>query len=157
MRRNATAIMVLVVLMATAATLAPVAAADPLAAKQRVTIQLKGAGSFVLAPMTSGAVKRDTGSVSACCWTRRFITRGGLTNEIDDPRVTLRGKRGTLVLRNRIEFSDIPDGWAVFTGTWKIVRGTGAYAGLSGGGHGAGIQLADGSAKALYEGFLTPK
>jgi hypothetical protein len=156
-RRNSTAIMVLAAFVATAATLAPGVAAGPLAAKQRVTIELTGPGSFVLAPMTTGAIKRDTGSASSCCWTRRFITRGGLTSEIDDPQVTLRGKRGTLVLRNRIEFSDIPDGWAVFTGSWKLVRGTGAYAGLSGGGHGAGIQLANGAAKALYEGFLNPK
>jgi hypothetical protein len=155
--RHTTAITLLAALMATAATLPPGAEARPLVAKQRVTIQLTGAGSFVLAPMTSGAIKRDTGSASSCCWTRHFITRHGLASEIDDPQVTLRGKRGTLVLRNRIEFSDIPDGWAVFTGSWKIVRGTGAYAGLSGGGRGAGVQLADGAAKALYEGFLNPR
>ena len=37
------------------------------------------------------------------------------------------------MVRNRIEWVDLPDGWAVFTGTWKVIRGTGAYAGLSGG------------------------
>jgi len=157
MRRKLTAIAVLAVLVATAATLAAVAAAGPLAAKQRVQLQLKLAGSFVLAPMTPGALERDTGIASSCCWSRHSITRDGLTNEIDDPQVTLRGKRGTLVLRNRIEFFDIPGGDAVFTGTWKVVRGTGAYAGIAGGGHGGGIQLAGGDAKAMFDGFLEQK
>lgn len=153
MRRMLTAAAVLV---ATAAALATVANAERFAAKQHVAIQLKS-GSFVLSPMTSGAVKRDTGRAAACCWTRRFVTRDGLTNEIDNPQVTLRGKRGTLVLRNQIEFFDIPGGDAVFTGSWKVVRGTGAYAGISGGGQGGGVQLAGGEAKAQFEGFLNAK
>jgi hypothetical protein len=157
MHRKLTAIAVLAVLVATAATLAAVSAAEPLAAKQRVAIQLKGGASFVLAPMTSGAVKRDAGSASACCWTRRYVTRDGLTHEIDDPQLTLIGKRGTLVLRNRIEFFDIFDGWTATTATWKVVRGTGDYAGFSGGGSGAGVELANGNAKTLFQGFLSPK
>ena len=69
--------------------------------------------------------------------------RDGLSIEINDPRLTLTGKQGTLVLRNRIGWIDIPDGWAVFTGTWKIViRGTGVYAELSGGGRGGGVHAA---------------
>jgi hypothetical protein len=152
-----TKLTIVAILVATAATLATVAAAGPLAAKQRVAIQLKGGASFVLAPMTSGAIKRDTGTASACCWTRRHVTRDGLTHEIDDPQLTLIGKRGTLVLRNRIEFFDILDGWAVTTATWKVVRGTGDYARVSGGGSGAGVELANGDAKALFQGFLGPK
>ena len=144
------------VLITTAVTLTTAANAEPFAAKQHVAIQLK-TDSFVLSPMTSGAVKRDTGSSDSCCWTRRFITHDGLTNEIDNPQVTLRGKRGTLVLRNQIEFFDIPGGDAVFTGSWKVIRGTGAYAGITGGGHGGGVQLAGGDAKAQFEGFLNAK
>ena len=95
MRRKLTAV---AVLAATAVTLAAVAAAGPVAAKQRVAIQLKGGASFVLTPLTSGAVKRDTGSASSCCWTRRYVTRDGLRHiEINDPQMTLTGKRGTLV------------------------------------------------------------
>ena len=56
--------------------------------------------------------------------------------------MTLTGKRGTVVARNRIEWVDIPDGWAAMTGTWKVIRATGDYAGLSGGGRGAGVMLA---------------
>jgi hypothetical protein len=70
--------------------------------------------------------------------------------------MTLTGKHGTLVARNQIGFVDLPDGLAVFTGTWKVIRGTGDYAGLSGGGRGAGVDLG-GSTKAQLEGFLSPR
>jgi hypothetical protein len=36
----------------------------------------------------------------------------------------LAGKRGTLVASNRMEWLDVSDGLAVFTGTWRVVRGT---------------------------------
>ena len=143
-------------LAAAAATLAAVAAAGPVAAKQRVAIGNKGA-SFVLTPLTPGAIKPDTGTATFCCWTERSIMRDGQAIDINDPRWTLTGKLGTIVGRNQIGFVDLPDGWAVFTGTWKVIRGTGAYAGLSGGGRVAGVQLANGTAKAQFEGFLSPK
>jgi hypothetical protein len=154
MRRMLTTI---ALLAASAATLTAVATAEPRATRQQVDLQLTGGGSFVLAPMTLGAVKRDTGVAQACCWTRRFVTRDGITSEIDDPQMTLVGKRGRLVLRNRIEFFDILDGWTVITGTWKVVRGTGDYAGLTGGGRAAGVILANGNEKALFRGFIGPK
>ena len=111
---------------------------------------------FVLTPMTAGAIKPDTGTSSFCCWTQRFTTRDGQTIEINNPQMTLTGKRGTLVVRNQIGWIDVPDGFAVFTGTWKVISGTGAYAGLAGGGRGAGVQLANGNTKAQFDGFLNP-
>ena len=144
-------------LAAAAATLAAVAAAGPVAAKQRVAIQEKGGASFVLTPLTPGAIKRDTGTASFCCWTDRHIMRDGQAIDINDPEMTLTLKRGTLVVRNRIGFVDIPDGWAVFTGTWKVIRGTGDYAGLSGGGRRAGVMLPNGTVNSQFEGFLSPK
>ena len=83
--------------------------------------------------------------------------RDGQDIDINDPQMTLTVKRGTLVVRSQIEFVDIPDGWAVFTGTWKVIRGTGAYAGLSGGGRRAGIQLPDGNGKSQFDGFLSAR
>ena len=148
----------LAVLAATAVTLAAVAAAGPVAAKQRIAIQVNGAKeSFVLTPLTSGAVKPDTGAATFCCWSSRHIMRDGQAIEVNDPQMTLTGKRGTLVARNRIGWVDLPDGWAVFTGTWKVIRATGDYAGLSGGGRGAGVMLANGTGKSRFEGFLGPK
>ena len=155
MSRKLTAV---AVFAATAVTLAAVAAAGPVAAKQRIAIQLKGAKeSFVLTPLTSGAVKPDSGAATFCCWSSRHIIRGGQAIEINDPQMTLTGKRGTLVARNRIEWVDLPDGWAVMTGTWKVIRATGDYVGLSGGGRGAGVSLPDGTGKSRFEGFLGPK
>jgi hypothetical protein len=154
MRRKLTTV---AVLSATAVTLAAVAAAGPTAAKQRISIQVKDGAPFVLTPLTSGALKPDSGAASFCCWTQRSIMRDGQAIDINDPRMTLFGKRGTLVARNRIGFVDLPDGWAVFTGTWKVISGTGAYAGLAGGGRGAGVSLANGNTNAQFEGFLSPK
>ena len=138
-----------------AVSLAAVAAAAPVAAKQRVAIQENG--SFVLTPQTPGAIKRDTGTASFCCWTERHITRDGQGIDINDPRWTFTGKLGTIEGRNQIGFVDLPDGWAVFTGTWKVIRATGAYAGLSGGGRIAGVSLANGNTKAQFEGFVSSK
>jgi hypothetical protein len=150
-------LMTVAALVATAGTLAAVASAGPVAAKQRIAIQVKGQGSFVLTPLTSGAIKRDAGKATFCCWTQRSVTRDGQSIEVNNPQMTLTGKRGTLVARNQIGFVDIPDGWAVFTGTWKVIRGTGDYAGLAGGGRGAGVALASGGEKSQFEGFLSPK
>jgi hypothetical protein len=151
MSRKLTAV---VALAAAAVTLASVAAAGQVAAKERIAIQVKGA-SFVLTPLTSGAIKSDTGTTAFCCWTSRSIVRDGQSIDVNNPQMTLTGKRGTIVARNRIEFVDLPAGWAVFTGTWQVVRGTGAYAGLSGGGRGAGVQLANGKDMSRFEGFLS--
>lgn len=155
MNRKLTAI---AVLAATAVTLAAVAAAGPVASKQRVAIEVKGANeSFVLTPLTSGAIKLDTGTAAFCCWSSRHIMRDGQAIEINDPQMTLTGKRGTLVARNRVEWVDVAAGWSVFTGTWKVIRATGDYAGLSGGGRGASVALPDGNEKTRFEGFLIRK
>lgn len=153
MNRKLTAI---VVIAATAATLAAVAGARPAATKQRVTIDQK-AGAFVLTPLTPGAIKSDTGTATFCCWTTRHIVRDGQTIDVDNPEMTLTGKHGTLVARNRIEWGDIPDGSSVFAGSWKVVRGTGDYAGLSGGGRVAGLASASSKAKSRFVGVLSRK
>ena len=155
-RATGKALTAIALIVATTAALASVAAAGPLAAKQRIEIiNAKGGASFVLNPLMPGAIKRDAGAFAACCWSNRSITRNGERIDINDPQITMTGKQGTLVMRNRIEFVDIPDGEAVFTGTWSVVRGTGAYAGLTGGGRVAGVQLADGSTKSQFQGFLS--
>jgi hypothetical protein len=153
MNRKLTAV---VAFAAAAVTLAAIAAAGPMAAKERVAIQVTGAkDSFVLTPLTTGAVKPDSGVATFCCWSTRHIVRDGQAIDVNNPQMTLTGKRGTIVARNRIEWIDLPDGWAAMTGTWKVIRGTGAYAGLSGGGLGAGVAVANGSGKSRFEGFLS--
>ncbi len=147
---------------ATAATLAAVAMAGPGSTKQQIGIQLKGGAgntttTFVLAPLTPGSIQRDSGAVDFCCWSTRQIVRNGLALTINDPQMTLTGKRGTLIARNQIEWVDLPDGWSSFTGTWKVIRGTGAYAGLVGGGREAAVSQPNGYERAQFAGFLSSK
>ena len=74
---------------------------------------------------------------------------------------TLTGKRGTLTIRDRNEWVDVsnentrfgyPPGVAI--GTWKVVRGTGQYARITGGGRNGHAGLGS-AGYARYEGFLT--
>ena len=155
MRRTLTAFGALVAL---AVTLTAVAAADPVAAKQRVAIRNQGSEGFALSPLTAGALKFDSGTASFCCWSSHYVIRNGQKVEVTTgPELTLVGKRGTIVASNRMEFLEVADGFQLFTGTWKVVRGTGAYAGLTGGGGVAGVALPNGQSKWRREGFLTPK
>ena len=145
-----------VVLAAAAATLATVAGARPASTKQRVSVEQKGT-SFVLMPSSSGAIQSDKGAFAACCWATRYVVDAGERLHINTPHLTLTGANGTLKLHNRIEWIDVPGGLGVFTGTWKVVGGTGVYAGLSGGGRLAGVQTARGYSRAHLFGYLGPK
>ena len=117
------------VALAAAVTLASVAAAGPNAAKQRVAIasKLYPERTFVFTPVTAGALKRDSG-------TARF----------DAGTFTFKGKRGTLTIRElrenwvdcgNEEFNGVIP--AVDIGPWEVVRGTGQYKGVTGGGQSA--------------------
>ena len=57
--------LVTLVALAAAVTLTAVAAAGPDAAKQRVAINMKLSpqGTFVLTPLQTGALKRDSGTI----------------------------------------------------------------------------------------------
>ena len=94
MRTRLTAIAALAVI---AATLAAVAAAGPGArTSQDVAIKLTdepNGGGFRLTPLTPGTIRSDSGTVSFCCWTQRFITRNGQTIQVNNPQMTLTGKR----------------------------------------------------------------
>jgi hypothetical protein len=124
----------LTALSAATAIVTGVATAGPAAVQQRIAITSPRGNSaaFVLTPLTSGPIVRDSGTATACCWTGRFIRRDGQAIEIDNPLRTFEGKRGTFVWRARIAWVDPGNGYSVGTGTWKIVRGTGEYAHLEG-------------------------
>lgn len=146
------------IVVVTAVTLAAVAHGGSGAAKQRVTIEGDESGTFVLRPRTAGPLDADTGVAGFCCWTTRTVTRDGQRIDVTNgPKMMLEGRRGTLVAVNRMEWLDVPGGYALFTGTWKVVRGTGAYAGLVGGGRVAGVTLPSGSTKWRREGLLAQK
>jgi len=149
---------IVLAVLAAAVTLASVAAAGPNAAKQRVAIETKilPQGTFVLTPLQAGALKRDSGTISGNWQTApgRDVMRDGQKVGIYRNTWTLTGKRGTLTIRERIEWVAVGYDDEVAIGTWKVVRGTGQYAGIAGSG-GSGHAGLGQPWYARFEGFLT--
>jgi hypothetical protein len=155
---------VLAVLVA-AVTLTSVAGARPEAAKQRValTVTILPSGKGVLTPLKDGALKRDSGTFGGN-WEQnpdRTVVRDGQTVEIYHNVWTFAGKGGSLVFRERtdtvelgqdLDHNAFEDGIGI--GTWKVVRGTGDYAGIAGGGRSAHFYQGQ-RWVARFEGFLT--
>lgn len=151
---------VLVALIA-AVTLTSVAAAHPAAQKQRVAFTTQAmkptlVSPFVLTPLQAGGIKRDSGKlVTSSLATDRNVVREGLSVTIVDSPVTLKGKLGALVVRYRSNWIDAGNGYSTSFDTWKVVRGTGQYAGATGGGRGASVSLESGRWSSHAEGYLT--
>jgi hypothetical protein len=150
---------VLVALVA-AVTLTSVSSAGSDAAKQRVVINMKilPQGTFVLTPLQAGPLKGDSGTISSN-WTtipaRKVMRDGQVVTIFDGAVTTLTGKRGTLTIRDRSEWVAVELGEdAVAIGTWRVVRGTGQYAGVVGKGRSGHAGLGT-PWYARYEGFLT--
>ena len=129
-----------------AAIFAAVATAGSGRKHERIAIVLNDSSStFALTTLTSGPVAPDSGTFSACCWTRHFVERDGQSAEIDNPTLTFKGKRGTFTWHARITFVDLNNDYTVATAVWKIAGGTGAYAHLEGRGREAFVEKTDGS------------
>jgi hypothetical protein len=133
------------VAFAAAVTLTSVAAAGPDAARQQVQITFTGvanpaspsSGKVVLTPLSPGSLEPDSGKgLASVIANKRTVTRDGQRAEIVTWVDTYKGKRGSFVVRTRIEHIDAGNGFHIGTGTWRFVRGTGAYAGITGGGQG---------------------
>ena len=138
--------------------LTPVATAGPAATKQRVVIDVKiiPKSTFALIPQQPGALARDTGMLSGT-WQSipgREVIRDGQEVTIFNGGVwTLTGKRGTLAIRERNEWVSVGNDDGVAMGTWKVVRGTGQYAGIVGKGRSGHAGLGS-PWYARCEGFL---
>ena len=149
--------------LAVAVTLASAAAAGPEAAKQRIAISSKliPERTFVLTPFKAGALKRDSGRATIASDDGRDVMRDGQEVTIYQGTHTLEGKRGTLTIRERTEWVAVSNENApgygyppgVATGTWKVVRGTGQYAQVTGSGR-SGHAGFGSPWLARYEGFL---
>jgi hypothetical protein len=154
------------VVLVAAVAFASVAAAGTHAAKQRVAISAKpddsGPGVFVLTPLGSGALKQDSGKVTVAISGGRTVTRQGQEVSIYNITFTYTGKRGSLTIWERSEWVDVSNenapGYdyrpAVAIGTWKVVRGSGQYAGIAGGGRSAHAGMGK-QWFARQEGFVT--
>ena len=150
------------VALAAAFMLTSVAAAVPDAAKQRVMITTQAAKTtevspFVLTPLQGGAIKPDSGKlIAGSLAIDRVVMREGQEVSIVEGPSTLKGKLGNLVIRTRSEWIEAGNGYHVATDTWKVVRGTGQYAGITGGGRGGSVWLENGDSwSSQMEGFLT--
>jgi hypothetical protein len=148
----------ILVALAAALTLTAAAAAGPDAARQRVAITMKNLpnGKFVLEPVQAGVLGRDSGTTSVLINDPEVVTRQGQRVEIYRNIFTLEGKRGILTIRERVDWV-YAGGPFVGMGTWKVVRGTGEYAQIVGGGRTAtaGLNHGNGAWSVHEEGFLT--
>ena len=110
---------------------------------------------FVLTLLETGLLKRDSGTATGALPPERVVIREGQSVSVYDGVSTLRGKRGTLVMRYHSEYVDAGNGYHVGTGTWKVVRGIGQYAGIAGGGRSGDVWLERGPWSSRNEGLLT--
>jgi hypothetical protein len=147
--------------LAVAVTLTSVAAAGPLAAKQRVAIDMKlwPQKTFVVTPLQAGPLKRDAGTIShdLLSISGHDVVRDGQRVTIyNGGLITLTGKRGTLTIRDRNEWVEVGNNDHIAFSTWKVLRGTGQYAGIVGRGRGGHAGLGS-PWYARYEGVLTAR
>jgi hypothetical protein len=155
--------LIVLVALAAAVTLtsfaASYAAAGPEAAKQRVQIDMKfyPQKTFLLTAYKGGALISDSGTISSNLTSiqGRSVMRDGQEVTIYNGGVTtLTGKRGTLTIRDRNEWVGVGNNDSIGIGTWKVVRGTGQYAGIVGKGRNGHAGLGS-PWYARYEGVLT--
>jgi hypothetical protein len=147
--------------VAATVTVTAVAAAHPEATKQRVAITAKGVanpssfGKFVLTPLQTGTLKADSGTETSSVSSERVVMREGQEVKIVNWTTTCKGKRGSFVIRVRLEQVEAGNGYHVSIGSWTFVRGTGTYAHVSGGGRIGNAWIEGGAWSERRAGFLT--
>ncbi len=158
MRRQCWALAV--VILAGALVGMTTSSAAPAAHGQRIAIDKQlvppgDHGSFRLTAITGGAIGTDSGT-----WTyvetrsSKGVRDGqGFTRNLGTS--TFSSSRGTIVFREDETVVDITVNLrAIGAGVWSLVRGSGAYKGLSGNGRMAGWYTPTGSNFERYEGYL---
>jgi hypothetical protein len=143
-----------------ALTLVGVASGRSTAAKQRVAIEGKFSfapenGTFKLVPLGGGTLKRDsgkfkgTGNISPS-----FVRKNGQEVTVITGTDTYQGAKGTLVVSQIIEAAKAGGNYDINTGTWRVIKGTGAYEGYAGGGTFTAVGLPNGTLLFREEGYL---
>jgi hypothetical protein len=143
-----------------ALTLVGVASGRSTAAKQRVAIEGKFStaperATFTLLPLADGALKKDSGKFKATGnMSPPFVRKNGQEVTVITGTDTYRGAKGTLVVSQTIEAAKAGGNYDVNTGTWRVVKGTGAYEGYAGGGTFSAVTLPNGALLFREEGYL---
>lgn len=163
MKRGASILTTLALLTVASLVLVSAPLAGSAASKpQRVAIEVKSTvgsrgGDFVLTPLGSGPLESDAGTITDTV-SQKHVVRGGQSVIIFTLTSTWTGKRGTMVLRERIEDVAGGGGYRVGTGVWSVLsaKGTDQYAGLSGSGRSAYALTPQGCCVLIrYEGLVT--
>ena len=138
------------------------APAERTATTQRVVMKVRSkigsaAGTFALTATGTGPLRSDTGTIAETV-AQKQIVRGGTPVIVFTITSTWTGKRGTMVLRERIEDVAGKNGNRIGTGVWSLLRakGTDQYAGLSGSGRSAYVLTPHGCCVLFrYQGSVT--
>lgn len=162
MKRVAPFLTILALLTVASLLLVSPTSAGPAASKQRVVMEVKskvgsGGGAFVLTALGSRPLESDAGMIKDTV-SQKHVVRGGQSVIIFTITSTWTGKRGTMVLRERIDDVAGGSGYRVGTGVWSLLsaKGTDQYAGLSGSGRSAYVLAPQGCCVLFrYEGFVT--
>ena len=134
-------------------------AAGAAAAKQRVQMEARlkvaESGTFVLRPVSRGPLASDSGTFSFDASQKRLV-RGGQSVIVFTVTSTWQGRRGSLVIRERVDDVAAGSGYRVGTGVWSLVsaRGTGQYAELSGSGRSAYVVTPGERVLSRWEGIV---
>src|SRR5262245_21657633 len=112
------------------------------------------AGTFILTPSSNGPLGSDSGTQTSV-WKSSAVTREQQYVDVEAGVTTYKGKRGTFVIRYRDELVEAGSRYGAIIGRWTFVRGTGAYAGVTGGGLSGGVWVERSSAPSTWNSRAT--
>jgi len=129
------------------------------ARKQRIAIHMvimskNDTGTFTLSPLTPGPLEADMGAVAIPGAAFGTEMRNGMKVMNVLRGQALKGRQGTFALPVRLDENEMQNGVRVEVGTWKIVEGTGAYSGVSGGGRYVSVRMPNGRQYVRQEGWV---
>ena len=140
------------------------APAERTATTQRVVMKVRSkigsaAGTFALTATGTGPLRSDTGTIAETVAQKQIVS-GGTPVIVFTITSTWTGKRGTMVLRERIEDVGVKNGNRFGTGVWSLLsaRATAQYVGFVGSGHSAYTVTPQGCCVVFrYQGSVTKR